>query len=91
MSQASLSWKYRDSRSGTGRVVISAWAIVVFVILLFAGMQAVASLRDVSLRQASPTGAIVPRHNSDCVGPRIPNAMADGQCRGRANTDAYTD
>jgi hypothetical protein len=82
--------EYRDSGYGTGRIAVSAWVIVAFVILLFAGVQALASLHGVSPRQASLTGAFVPRHDPDCAGPRIPNAAAGDQCRGLGAPFAQT-
>jgi hypothetical protein len=88
--------EYRDSSTATGRVALSAWAIVAFLILLFAGMQTLASLRSVSPPQASLPGAVVPRHDPACAGPRIPDAAAGDQCRGlgapfdRADAGAYT-
>ena len=87
--------EYRDGRHGTGRVAVSAWAVLAFVMLLFAGMQAVASLHSVSPRQAGLADPVIPQHNPDCAGPRIPDAAAGDQCRGlgapfdQTEADAY--
>ncbi len=70
----------RDQNFGDWRGIFSAWAIAVFVVMLFIGVQAVAAL-SVSPPQASFAGvARVPRHNPACAGPVVPNASADSQC-----------
>jgi hypothetical protein len=72
----------RDQNFGDWRGIFSAWAIAVFVVMLFIGVQAVAALGGVSLHQASfAGGAQVPRHDPACAGPGIPDASADSQCR----------
>jgi hypothetical protein len=87
--------EYRDRGSGMGRAAVSAWAIVAFAILVFVGMQALRSPGNVSPVQESLSGAVVPRHDPACAGPRVPNAAAGDQCFGlgtpldRANLDAY--
>jgi hypothetical protein len=64
------------------RGIFAAWAIVVFVVMLFIGVQAVAALRGATPQQASFAGAArVPRHDPACAGPVVPNASADSQCR----------
>ncbi len=83
-----------DSTIGNWRVIVSAWAVALLFIILFAGVQAVASLHGVSPEQASLAGAIVPQHDPACAGPGFPDASADGQCRpssllDRAQADAY--
>ena len=73
----------RAQNFGDWRGMFSAWAIAVFVVMLFIlGVQAVAALRGVSPHQASFAGAAqVPRHDPACAGPVVANASADSQCR----------
>lgn len=72
----------RDQNFGDWRGIFSAWAIAVFVVILFIGVQAVAALRGVSPHQASFAGAAqVPRHDPACAGPVVANESADSQCR----------
>lgn len=72
----------RDQNFGEWRGIFSAWAIAVFVVMLFIGVQAVAALHGVSPHEASFAGAArVPRHDPACAGPVVPNASADSQCR----------
>jgi hypothetical protein len=73
----------RDPNFGDWRGIFSAWAIAVFVVMLFIGVQAVAALRGVSPHQASFAGAAqVPRHDPACAGPVVANASSDShQCR----------
>jgi hypothetical protein len=54
------------------RGVVSAWAVAAFVVVGFAGLQALASLRPVPPRPAHFAGVVIPHHNPTC---------ADGQCR----------
>jgi hypothetical protein len=72
----------RDQNFGDWPGIFSAWAIAVFVVMLFIGVHAVAALRGVSPHQASFAGAAqVPRHDPVCAGPVVANASADSQCR----------
>jgi hypothetical protein len=72
----------QDQNFGDWRGIFSAWAIVVFVVILFIGFRGVAALRGVSPNQASFAGAAqVPRHDPACAGPVVANASADSQCR----------
>ena len=72
----------RVQNFGDWRGMFSAWAIAVFVVMLFIGVQGVAALRGVSPHQVSFVGAArVPRHNPACAGPVVPDASADSQCR----------
>jgi hypothetical protein len=92
----------REQRSryqnfGDWRGIISAWAIALFIVMLFAGVQAVASLRGMSPHQASLAGTVIPQHDPACAGPVVPNAAAYSQChlpdasfdRGNAGSYAY--
>jgi hypothetical protein len=74
--------RYRNF--GAWRGIVSAWAIAVFVVILFAGVQALASLYGVSPRQASLTHVVIPRHDPACAGPAVPGSGGDNQCRASA-------
>ncbi len=69
---------------GAWRGIVSAWAIAVFVVILFAGVQALASLHGISPRQAGLTHAVIPRHDPACAGPAVPGPAGDTQCRASA-------
>lgn len=69
----------RDQNFGDWPGIFSAWAIAVFVVMLFIGVQAIAALRGVSPHQASFAGAAqVPRHDPACAGPVVANASPIG-------------
>jgi hypothetical protein len=51
------------------RGVISAWAVAIFLVMVFAGFQALAARHHASPHLA---GAAIPRHDPIC---------SDGQCR----------
>jgi hypothetical protein len=71
----------RDQNFVDWRGIFSAWAIAVFVVMLFIGVQGAAALRGVSPHQASFAGAAeVPRHDAACAGPVVLNASADSRC-----------
>jgi hypothetical protein len=55
-------------------VVASAWALVLLLVILFAGVEATASRYAVSQRHANLVGATIPRHDPACAG--IPS----GEC-----------
>lgn len=53
---------------GGWRVIASAWAMAIVFVLLFAGVQALASRHVPSPRQQSLVGAVIPRHDPSCAG-----------------------
>src|SRR5690349_6794283 len=63
-----------DLQSGGWRGVVSAWALVVLLVALLAGTQAVASHRTVTPSHAKLTGAVIPRHDPASAGVGIPCA-----------------
>ncbi len=53
---------------GIWRTVAAAWAMALIFVLLFAGVQALASRHGVSPQEANLAGAIIPRHDPSCAG-----------------------
>lgn len=51
---------------GGWRVVASAWLMAGVIVVLFAGVQALASHHGPSLHQQSLAGAVIPRHDPAC-------------------------
>jgi hypothetical protein len=49
------------------RVIASAWVVAIVFVVLFAGVQALASLHGTSPHQAMLTGAVIPRHDPSCA------------------------
>jgi hypothetical protein len=62
------------------RMVASAWAVAILFAVLFAAVQALASLHGPSIHQERLGGAIVPRHDPACAGPGIPNSSGTDDC-----------
>ena len=62
------------------RSVVSAWALVLLLVVLFAGTQALASRRDTTPNQAKLAGAVIPRHDSASVGVGVPCAAPLEEC-----------
>jgi hypothetical protein len=54
------------------RGVVSAWAVAIFVVVVFVGFQAMASLHHIAPHASQLAGAVIPRHDPTC---------SDGQCR----------
>jgi hypothetical protein len=63
-----------ERQFGNWRGVISAWAIVVALLILLAGVHAVASLRGSAHPDSRLGGAVVPRHDTACGGPGVASA-----------------
>ena len=51
---------------GGWRVVAAAWVMAIVIVVLFAGVQALASRHGPSPRQESLAGAVIPRHDPGC-------------------------
>jgi hypothetical protein len=62
------------------RVVASAWAMAVVLVLLFAGVQALASKHVIAPQQQSLAGVVIPRHDPSCAGPGDHLASATSNC-----------
>jgi hypothetical protein len=48
------------------RVVASAWAIAILIVLGFGGVQALASRHAASMQHQQLVGAVIPRHDPSC-------------------------
>jgi len=70
----------RDRHSGGWRVVASAWAFVLLLVVLFAGAQALASHRAAAPRQAQLAGAVIPRHDPASAVVGVPCAAPLEEC-----------
>ncbi len=81
---------------GIWRTVAAAWAMAVILVLLFAGVQALASRHGVAPRDASLAGAVIPRHDPSCAGALDAMAPSAGGCQGfraafdQAQASAYS-
>jgi hypothetical protein len=78
---------------GGWRVIASAWAIAIIVVLLFSGVQALASRHAVAPQQTSLVGAVIPRHDAGCAGlgemtPSGPNCHSATDDLARAEAQA---
>jgi hypothetical protein len=69
-----------DSQSGGWRGVVSAWALVVLLVVLLAGTQAVASHRAVAPSHAKFAGAVIPRHDPASTVVGVPCAAPLEEC-----------
>jgi hypothetical protein len=65
---------------GGWRMVASAWLIAMVLVVLFAGVQAMAS-RHVSPHRAALVGAMIPRHDPNCSGPAQMAASSPESCQ----------
>lgn len=65
-----------DRRSGRWRVVVSAWALVILLMVLSAGAHALASRHNVATQQPNLVGVVIPRHDPACA--RIPTDVCTG-------------
>jgi hypothetical protein len=62
------------------RGVVSAWALLLLLVMLFAGTQALASRHNSSPSRATLAGATIPRHDPASVGVGVPCAAPLDQC-----------
>jgi hypothetical protein len=53
---------------GGWRMIASAWVVAIVFVVLFAGVQALASLHGTSPHRAMLAGAVIPRHDPSCAG-----------------------
>jgi hypothetical protein len=72
--------RFTERYLGGWRVIASAWAMAIVFVLLFAGVQALASRHATSPRQQSLAGAVIPRHDPSCAGPGDVLASATPNC-----------
>jgi hypothetical protein len=69
-----------NRHSGGWRGVVSAWALVILLFMLFAGTQAVASHHAKAPGQAKLAGAVIPRHDPASAGVGVPCAAPLEEC-----------
>jgi hypothetical protein len=69
-----------DREIGRWRDIASAWALVLFFLLLLAGVSAVACPRDNPHPQRHLASAVIPQHDP-CVGPGVPSAQGVDGCK----------
>src|SRR5271169_4725679 len=53
---------------GGWRIIASAWLVAIVFVVMFAGVEALASLHGTSPHQATLAGAVIPRHDPGCAG-----------------------
>jgi len=73
---------------GGWRVTVSAWVMAVAFVLLFAGVQALASHHEASPARATLAGAVIPRHDPTCAGAGAETASAPTTCHFDADSIA---
>jgi hypothetical protein len=69
-----------DRHSAGWRGVVSAWALVLLFVILFAGTQALASRHIAAPSQAKLAGAVIPRHDPASAGVGVPCAAPLDEC-----------
>jgi hypothetical protein len=73
---------------GGWRVIASAWAVAIVFVLLFAGVQALASRHATIPQEQTLVGAMIPRHDPSCAGPGDVTASATPNCQTTADAVA---
>jgi hypothetical protein len=72
----------RDNRDAASwRGVVSAWALVVLIVLAFAGLQAAALLGPAGQSANPLTGAIIPQHDPACAAPLVSSDRVPSHCK----------
>jgi hypothetical protein len=79
-----------DRYCGGWRGVASAWALVLLLVMLFAGTQALASRHIAAPSQAKLAGAVIPRHDPASAGVGVPCPAPLDEC-GRLATALVPD
>jgi hypothetical protein len=74
------------SRAGW-RIIASAWLVAIVFVILFVGMEALASRHNAPPREENLAGAVIPRHDSGVVGP---DEVAASDWEERAKAEAYS-
>ena len=69
-----------DRHSAGWRGVVSAWALVLLLVVLLAGTQALASRRSTAPSQATLAGAVIPRHDPASARVGVPCAAPLDAC-----------
>jgi hypothetical protein len=66
----------KDGLSAGWRAVISAWALVVLLVVLSTGAEALASRHHTAPQKAYVAGAVIPRHDPACA--EVPTGACPG-------------
>jgi hypothetical protein len=69
------------------RIVVSAWLVAIVFVVLFAGVDALASRHAASPRATSLAGVVIPRHDPGFAGP---DEVAASEWEERARAEAYS-
>jgi hypothetical protein len=69
-----------ERHSGGWRGVVSAWAFVLLLVMLFAGVQALACPHAAVSSGAKLAGAVIPRHDPASAGVGVPCAAPLEAC-----------
>ena len=69
-----------DPQSGGWRGIVSAWALVILLVMLLAGTQAMAAHHSAGQDHAKLAGAVIPRHDPASAGVGVPCAAPLEQC-----------
>jgi hypothetical protein len=69
-----------DRHSEGWRGVVSAWALVILLVMLFAGVQALACQVVSAPRPPKLAGAVIPRHDPASAGVGVPCAAPLDEC-----------
>jgi len=75
----------KDGLSASWRALIAAWALVILLVVLSTGAEALASRHHTALHKADVAGAVIPRHDPACA--EVPT----GACPGFASILAQMD
>jgi len=71
---------------GGWRIVASAWLVAIVFVMLFAGVQALASRHGVSPREDNFAGVVIPRHDPSCAAAAELTAAVSRACQGDEET-----
>ena len=66
----------KDGLSAGWRAVIAAWALVVLLVVLSTGAEALAARHRTAAHRADVAGAIIPRHDPACA--EVPTGACPG-------------
>jgi hypothetical protein len=67
---------------GGWRIVASAWVVAIVIVMLFAGVQALASRHSASPHALSLVGVVIPRHDPSCAEAAELTAAVSRACQG---------
>jgi hypothetical protein len=69
-----------DPHIGGWRIVFSAWALVLILVILLAAAEVMTCRRSGAHKDGRLTGAVIPRHDTACGGSGIPSAPGHDGC-----------